>query len=129
MITDKYVGMPYDPHSFDCADFVILVQKELFGREIYLPSNRPRVGVGQRHMRKMSEQFAERVDQPETGDLVLMREYTHRRDGHVGVYFFLHHEAWVLHCNESDGCSVLHRLRELTDYSIKATGFYRWKTP
>ena len=46
--------------------------------------------------------------------------------GHVGVYFWIAHEAWVLHCNEKTECSVLHRVRDLPSYGVPIEGFYKW---
>lgn len=128
MRVNQLVGIPYDPHNFDCADFVIMVQKEIFGRIIELPASRPRRAAGQRKMVSISQSYVEPTDSPVDGDLVLMTCMGSKWPDHVGVYFTLDYEPWVLHCNESDGHSVLHRLRELSDFSVKASGFYRWKT-
>lgn len=127
MNVSRFVGIPYDPRSFDCADFVIRVQKELFGRSIRLPASRPRIHTGgQRHVKDLSMQYAAPTDNPRDGDLVLMRQCGRTRATHVGVYFFLDYEPWVLHCSEDNGFSVAQRVRELPDSSVEIEGYYTW---
>lgn len=121
---ERFCGIPYDEHEMDCADFVVLVQRELFGREIHLPNGRPRGVRGQLALGELSKAYATRTDTPQDGDLVVM--FDHGRAGHVGVYFWLAHEAWVLHSNERTGCSVLHLARELPDWGARIEGFYTW---
>ena len=121
---ERFTETPYCEDTFDCADFVVHVQRELFGREVTLPSARPRGLRGQAALGELSKPYGERTDAPVDGDLVLMLE--HGRPAHVGVYFHLAHEGWVLHSNERNGCSVLHRVRDLPDYGAPVEGFYRW---
>ena len=69
MRVNKYIGMRYNRDTFDCADFAILVQREMFGREISLPAARPRIADGgQRHVRELSLQYAEPTQCPKDGD-------------------------------------------------------------
>ncbi|MBU2049620.1 MAG: peptidoglycan endopeptidase, partial [Gammaproteobacteria bacterium] len=110
---DALVGVPYCEDTFDCADFVVLVQQQLFGRAVQLPGRRPRGIAGQAAIGELSRPYGSAVAVPIDGDLVLMIEHGQRRAGHAGVYFYLAHEGWVLHSNEKNGCSVLHRIREL----------------
>ena len=42
-----YVGRPYEVGAFDCADLAVLVQREVFGRAVHLPTH-PQGGAGQR---------------------------------------------------------------------------------
>ena len=37
---EALVGVPYLQHTCDCADFVVLVQRQLFGRAVQLPNGR-----------------------------------------------------------------------------------------
>lgn len=124
MDVDRYTGIPYCEDTMDCADLVVLVQRELFGREVRLPNNRPRGARGQLQVGELSKPYGERTDSPVDGDLVLMRD--RGRTGHVGIYFWLAHEGWVLHTNETNACSVLHRVRELPEWGASIEGFYRW---
>jgi len=121
---DRFIAIPYCERTFDCADLVMLVQRDVFGREVSLPSARPRGLRGAAQVGDLSRQFARRTDRPRDGDLVLMIERA--RPAHVGVYFWLAHEAWVLHANERNGCSVLHRLRELPEFGLTVEGIYTW---
>lgn len=124
---ERFCEIPYCEDSMDCADLVVLVQRELFGREVTLPNGRPRGVRGQAALATMGElsrEYGVRTDTPQDGDLVLMRDQG--RLGHAGVYFHLAHEGWVLHTNERNGCSVLHRVRDLPDWGCPVEGFYRW---
>jgi len=33
---------------------------------------------------------------------------------------------WVLHSNERNGCSVLHRVRDLPEFGLRIEGIYTW---
>ena len=123
---EPYTQIPYCEDSFDCADLVVLVQREMFGRAVTMPGNRPRGVVGQATIGELSRRYAERTERPVDGDLVLMFEHGQKRAGHAGVYFWLAHEAWVLHANEKNGCSVLHRVSELPDFGLRVEGYYAW---
>lgn len=123
---ERFVGMPYCEATFDCADFVVLVQRELFGREVELPNGRPRGTKGQAAIAPRLHAFAKRTDPPADGDLVLMRGLGKTKPGHAGVYFTLAHEGWVLHSNETNGCSVLQRVRDLPTFGAMIEGFYTW---
>lgn len=123
---ERFVAIPYDEQTFDCADLVVLVQKALFGRDVQMPGRRPRGVEGQAAIGELSRPYARRTEAPQDGDLVLMIESGQKRAGHAGVYFWLSHEAWVLHANEKNGCSVLHRARDLPDFGLRIEGVYRW---
>lgn len=123
---DKYVGIPYDEEKFDCADFVAWVQADYFKREITLPLARPRGLRGQLALGELSKSYAKRTDTPSDGDLILFREMGNRNASHAGVYFFLDYEAWVLHSNERNGCSVFHRLTDAYEFGLHIEGFYEW---
>lgn len=120
---EAYVDTPYS-RDFDCADLVTLVQREMFGREVRLPNGRPRGVQGQAAIAPALHEYARPTDDPGDGDLVLMRE--NGRPGHVGVFFRLSHEDWVLHSNEKNGMAVLHRLRDLPIWGAEIEGIYAW---
>ncbi|MBB5885460.1 peptidoglycan endopeptidase [Xanthomonas sp. LMG 8992] len=123
---EPYIGIPYDEAAMDCADLVMLVQRELFGRTVQVPSVRPRGAAGQVTIGALSRQYAERTETPADGDLVLMHDRGQERATHAGVYVYLAHEPWVLHTNSALGHSALHRARELPDYGARIEGYYRW---
>lgn len=124
MNLDAYVGLPYS-EEFDCADFVALVRRELFGHEVRLPNGRERGDRGYAVVAGRVDQYATPTDSPVDGDLVLMGR-AGKKGGHVGLYFLLDHEGWVLHSNETDGCSVLHRVRELPGFGTTIKGYFAW---
>jgi hypothetical protein len=123
---EHFTLIPYDEKTFDCADLVVMVQRDLFGRDVQMPRRRPRGTEGQAAIGELSKPYASRAQAPIDGDLVLMIEHGQKRPGHAGVYFWLSHEAWVLHTNEKTGCSILHRARELPDYGLRIEGTYSW---
>ena len=118
---DRFVGMDYSSKEFDCCDFVVLVERELFGREVTLPNGRPRGGKGVLALGDLSQSYARQTATPTDGDLVLMR------DGpgwHAGVYVHLAHEPYVLHCRaEGGGHSIAQPLREVP---LRIEGIYAW---
>src|SRR5690606_20081983 len=108
----------------DCADLVVMVQRELFGRDVTLPNGRPRGPRGQAALGDLSKPYGVPTDDPQDGDMVLMHD--RGRLGHVGVYFNLAHEGYVLHSNETNGCSVLHAIRDLPSFGARVEGYYAW---
>ncbi|AZM72837.1 hypothetical protein C9397_14630 [Xanthomonas vasicola pv. vasculorum] len=121
---ERFVGIPYDAQSCDCADLVVLVQRELFGREVLLPNGRPRGVRGQVALGELSKAYGIRTVTPRDGDLVVM--YEGGRPAHVGVYFWLAHEGHCLHSNEKNGCSVIHKVRQLAEFGAPVEGIYAW---
>lgn len=119
-ITDPFVGMPYCERTFDCADFVVHVMRELFGRDVDLPNGRPRGRDGQVALGDLSREYAKPITTPSDGDLVLMRT---GRGWHVGLFFSVAHEPCVLHCPADPGHSILQRIREMPQ---TITGYYTW---
>lgn len=123
---ERFVAIPYDEREFDCADLVALVQRELFGRDVQMPGRRPRGVEGQAALGELSQPYGQRTATPQDGDLVLMIEHGQKRPGHAGVYFWLGHEGHCLHSNERNGCSVIHKIRDLPDFGLRIEGYYRW---
>lgn len=130
---ESYVGRPYIEAEFDCADLAVLVQHEVFGRAIALPSGRRRpLGVlGQaREIRRWRDELADRIDTPETGCGVLGFEPD--RDGspmwHIGTVFVTAEDTWVLHNSYAMGSALLQRLSDLRRQGMRLEGFYRWRT-
>lgn len=121
---ERFVGLPYSAAEFDCADLVVQVQRELFGRDVRLPNGRPRGLRGALQLGELSRQYAVPVSEPQDGDLVLMLE--RGRPAHVGVYFWIAHEGYVLHACERTTVSVLHRARDLSAWGAPIEGYYSW---
>lgn len=130
MDLDRYIGLPYSARHMDCADLALLVQRELFGREVALPGKRPRPltpGEQAIAITAYCGRLADPVDVPADGDAVLMRDAGSLRAGHLGTYFFVNHAPCVLHTSHALGASVLHRLQDLRGYGLAVDGYYRWR--
>lgn len=126
---DPYVGIPYDARRMDCADLVLLVRERMFGQPCALAGHRPRplhddaqaLAIG-----AALGKVAVRTELPQDGDLVLMYSPGQEQPGHVGTWFLLDYEPWVLHCSNALGASRLHRMRELSGLGLRVEGVYRW---
>lgn len=121
---ERFVGLPYDPQEFDCADLAALVQRELFGKALSLPGRRQRMAAPSAAINRYRDELARRIGQAELrdGNIVVMRS----EGFHVGTVFFLSGMAWVLHASATIGHSVLHRLADLPAFGLHIEGFYRW---
>lgn len=123
----RYNCMYYDTDSFDCADLVILVQKELFQREVHLPTTRARGRFGERQIQRQIHGYVEPTEHPKDGDLVLMKDIGSKFYGHVGVYLMLAGEPSVLHTTATLGTAT-HPIRFLSQFGVGLKGFYTWIT-
>ena len=126
---DRFVGIPYCPRHMDCADLAILVQRDLFGREVVLAGKRLRPLDLQAQAKVIAAYCAElgvRIDRPQDGDAVLMRDFCQQQAGHIGTFFFINYAPHVLHTSHKLGASVLHRVQDLQGYGLVVEGFYRW---
>jgi hypothetical protein len=131
MSLDRFIGLPYCPRRMDCADLAMLVQRELFGKAVLLPGKRPRPLTPQEQDAAIDEfrdELGYRVEQPQDGDAVLMREPGAERAGHIGTFFFINYAPHVLHtASWMQGGSTLHRLQDLSGLGLTIEGYYRWK--
>lgn len=129
----RYIGLPYVAGKFDCVELARLVQREVFHREIKLPSHRDylrEAGVAKRFAATRAQiaaekpNVAERTDTPAEGDGVLLiaRGYPQ----HIGIYCVVNGEPAVLHAADSSRQVVLCRLRELDIRGLRVEGFYKW---
>lgn len=121
-----FEGMPYSD-DFDCADYVVHVQKELFGREVHVPGARPRGKYASEHLHSASQEYAAPTDTPVEGDLVLMYDLNDTDvPSHAGVYIMLAGEPHVMHNAFRAGGSVTHPIRNLQKLGITVEGYYKW---
>lgn len=119
----RYVGMPYQ--VADCAMLAAHVQREVFGREIRLPTDRaPGLRGMTDQIERLKTDFAACVDAPVEGDAVLM--ISRGKIEHIGIFCVIDREPWVLHSVRNAGQAVLHRLRELSNQGLTIEGYYRW---
>ena len=126
---DRFIGIPYCPRHMDCADLAILVQHELFGRSVTFAGKRSRPLDPHAQAKVVAAYCAElgvRIDHPEDGDAVLMRDFCQQQAGHIGTFFFINYAPHVLHTSHKLGASVLHRVQDLQGYGLVVEGFYRW---
>lgn len=117
---EAYVGRAYVEGIFDCADLVVLVMRERFGRNITLPAHAAGVRARDAQIAALKGSFAEPAEMPREGDAVLMHAAGH----HIGVWCAIG-EAHVLHCLKGIG-TCLHPVRALPSAGIEAAGVYRW---
>jgi hypothetical protein len=130
--SDRYVGRPYVEGSFDCGALAELVQREVFAKEIHLPSERRYVGKRDvERFQAMASQiaaekvnFAEPVTVPRDGDAVLLMARGYPQ--HIGVFCMLQGEPWVMHAADSCGQVVRCRIRDLASRCLAVEGYYRW---
>lgn len=121
-----FEGMTYSD-DFDCADYVVHVQKELFGREVHVPGARPRGKYAHQQLHGAAQQYATPTDTPVEGDLVLMYDLQDSdTPSHAGVYVMLGGEPHVMHNAYRTGGSVTHCLRNLAKFGITVEGYYKW---
>lgn len=121
---ERYIGLPYDSESFDCADLAALVQREIFGKVLSLPGRRQRVAAPSAAINRYRDELARPIErgQLRDGDIVIMRA----GGFHVGTVVFISGMAWALHASATIGHSVLHRLVDLPAFGLHIEGYYRW---
>ena len=124
---EAYVGRAYIEGVFDCADLVVLVARERFGREIALPRHASGVRGRDAQIAALKGELATLADAPAEGDAVLMRSAGRRCavGHHIGVWCEAAGEPHVLHCLAGIG-TCLHPIRALGNHGLQATGVYRW---
>lgn len=136
--SEKYVGRECGTHiGWDCADLCQLVQREVFQRDINLPSERmykEKVVEGTlAKFRAMAQQidegkgdYARLTDSPIEGDGVLIFTRGYRQ--HIGIYCWVQNEAWVLHASDMriGPQVVLQKVRDMIARGLRVEGYYKW---
>ena len=148
---EAYLGRRWIAGRHDCADFVVAVLREQFGREIALPAHvapeargstvapeaRGSAGARERatsvrgwdrQIAALRAEYAVPTDAPQDGDGVLMvaRGARRLRRYHLGLFVAVGGVAHVLHCQDGAG-SILHPLRDLAPRALALEGVYRWR--
>lgn len=127
---NRFVGRQHCADHYDCADLAVDVARVIFARNVVLPTARPRP-QGQRGqamaIQAMAHELALEIAEPVDGDLVLMQSAGQELPGHIGTYFFVNHQAHVLHTSVALGYASLHKLTALPRFNLRVVGFYRWK--
>lgn len=121
---ERYVGMPYLPGEFDCADLVVTVQRQIFDRKVLLPSEHAQRPAGRaRQILELRNDYARPTASPKEGDAVLL--VTRGRLQHIGVLCLINGQRWVLHNAEGAGV-VLHSVPMLAAHSYSIEDYYTW---
>ena len=151
---ESYIGRPYVEGRHDCADFVVAVMRERFGRELALPAHGAGTRAWDRQIAALKGVYAVHVapeargtmgapeargstvapeaggtmGTPREGDGVLMAAAARRHSvgHHIGVWCAVAGEPYVLHCLKGVG-SILHPLRDLDRRALVLEGVYRWR--
>lgn len=123
-----YVGMDYVPGQFDCADLAVLVQREVFGRAVHLPTHPQGRATQRAAVLRHRDAVATRVDVPFTGAGVLFSAENQKGDTawHIGTAALHKGEVWVLHNSYETGGVRLNRLQDLCRWGMKLEGYYAW---
>lgn len=123
-----YIGRPYRPGEFDCADLAVTVQREVFGRDIALPSHARGAFAQSAQIRAHLADFGEPTRAPEPGDAVLL--WARGRLAHIGVFYReLNGQPGVLHATSRAMQVTANALHTLPSLGLEVEGFYRWKLP
>lgn len=123
---EAFCGMPYDRDTFDCADFVVHVARELFGYNVTLPASRPRGKGCERHLPDISKSYGVPTTNPEDGDIVLMYDFGDTIPTHVGLFIRVGQISYVMHSAAKLGGSVMTELHNLARLGLTIEGFYKW---
>ncbi len=123
--SERYVGLPYEEGTFDCAHLVEKVLLEQFGRELHLPKeHESHYRAQQRQIEAAKASYAEPAAAPREGDGVILVSRGHAE--HLGVYCEVGGEPCVLHNSRRFGSVVCFRVRELGRHLLAVEGYYRW---
>jgi hypothetical protein len=132
--THAYVGLEYVPGAFDCGTLVETVQREVFGRNVSLPSERPytaaetapdKFEARAAQIQAEVSNFVTPTATPAEGDVVLMWAKGYLQ--HIGVCCVVQGELWVLHAASKTMRTVLQRASMLEGRGLRIEGYYKWK--
>lgn len=124
--SDKYVGAPYIEGEKDCAYYVELILREVFGREVRLPSERWQGVRGlSNQIHAYKSDYSLPIAAPADGCGVLM--VGRGRMNHLGLYCLIDGLPYVLHAQRNAGQVTRHKLRELPNQGLTVEGFYAWR--
>jgi hypothetical protein len=123
-----FVGMPYVPGQFDCADLAVRVQRDIFGHAIALPAHGHTRQAQGAQIQALRLDLAQPVDAPHTGcAVVLTRGDSAGTLWHIGTVFVDSLQTWVLHNSQHLRSAALQRLDWLQRTGFVVEGYYKWK--
>lgn len=121
----KYIGIPYD--KANCADLALMIQENEYGK-IYDSYERPENKTPfclSKHLKKNIPNYLEKISLPKDGCAVLL--CCRGRLNHIGTYFYINKEHYVIHTSDSFHYSLMTKLYDLKNFNIEIQGFYKWK--
>ena len=123
-----YVGKDYVTGQFDCADLAVLVQREVFGRAVHLPTHPQGRATQRAAVLRHRDAVATKVDVPFTGAAVLFSAENQKGDTawHIGTVALHKGEVWVLHNSYETGGVRMNRLQDLCRWGMRLEGYYAW---
>ena len=129
--SSKYLGRQYDAAAFNCMDLVREVTKEIKGKDVprftrhYVMDSHDVVTEADAQF--LFQEWASPVNDPEEGDVVLMRIRGKARNigYHAGIFVPGPQIAHVLHClKEYNTC--MSNIAKLDPFNLCLVGYYRW---
>lgn len=119
-----YIGRPYCAQTFDCADMVQLVLREVFGVPLNLPGKRLGLAGRMITLRLMQDDLLEPTANPTSGDVAVYRG----GDGwHVGVCVALQSGLQVLHNSKAQGSVALWHPNAFVTIGQVLQGYFKCK--
>ena len=111
----------------DCADFVVRVVRQQFGRRVALPQHAAGLRGADRQIAALSGVAWVRAETPRDGDLAVMRATGRQRSlgHHLGVWCSVGGVPHVLHRLERLG-AALHRVADLPAVGLELADVCRW---
>lgn len=120
--SDLWLGRQYAPDHFNCADLTLAVQREHFDRCLDIVGAHPTGPLAQSQAVEAEVwKHVERVDVPQDGDVVLIRNRGRLR--HIGVYCALR-GGMILHAVKGMGV-IRTPVRDIEKIRMSVEGFYR----
>lgn len=124
--SDKYLGEAYIPEIADCAVLAVRVAKEVFGKDISLPTaHAATIRAQAKQIDDLKDVYALKINAPVDGCPVLL--IGRGLSCHIGLMCWMAGEWWVLHANQSFQFVTRERLRDVTRIHYRLEGFYQWK--
>jgi len=126
--SDDYIGIPYS--TADCGELAARVQRDVFGRDVTLPIDRPcNLSGRSRMIDQLLLDYGRPTDSPRDGDAVLLSAGSL---WHIGVYCLMtvgigSDQPWLLHTTRHSVYSTRIPLRRAADTNMIISGYYQWR--
>ncbi len=132
MAAQRFVVCTLPDDGYDCADFFLDVQRQIFNVSWLVPNKmikHKRGTLGQiAQIKQAKELLAEKIDKPIHGCAVLIVKRDDQRDRwHIGTVFENNGEFWVLHTSEVMTGASLNRVNDFARLGQIIEGYYKCK--